>query len=159
MPAAPRASAAAFLVATTTALVVDAALQLAMDAVRVSPSGGTPWWITANVIERGRWVIFAGLLWWLGPRLLAGEADPPVVAEADGAAHAWRRVGLAVGSVPLLWIIATWAVSAVRFTVLGSWATDGRVFVSTDYYRAILLDLAPWLLASAAVFAFSRHVE
>ena len=41
---------AAFLTATLAALVVDAVLQLALDAVAVSAyGGGAPWWITANL--------------------------------------------------------------------------------------------------------------
>jgi len=153
-----RAYAAAFLVATLAALVVDAALQLALEAVRVSAyGGGAPWWITAHLIERGRWVVLAWLVWALGPRVLGGgpgasNDDLPAPAEA------WRRVAVAVTAVPLLWIAATWVVTAVRFTLLGSWDTDGRVFASADYYRGLLLDLAPWLMATAAVFAVRRHV-
>jgi hypothetical protein len=148
----------AFLVATLAALVVDAVLQLALDAVRVSAyGGGAPWWITANLIERGRWVVFAGLLWWLAPRWAAGDWIGPLATAS--AADAWRRVGLAVVAVPLLWIVATWAVSAVRFTLLGSWDTDGRVFLSPDYYRGLVLDLTPWAMAAAVLMAMRRHVE
>ena len=38
------------------------------------------------------------------------------------------------------------------------WAFDGRVFLSPDYYRGLLLDLTPWLMASATLFAVRRHV-
>lgn len=152
-----RAYAAAFLVATLAALVVDAVLQLALDAVRVSAhGGGAPWWITAHLIERGRWVVLAWLLWALGPRVLDGS--PGANDGRPAPAEAWRRVAVAVTMVPLLWIAATWVVTAVRFTLLGSWDTDGRVFASADYYRGLLLDLAPWLMATAAVFAVRRHV-
>ena len=59
-----RYHARAFLVATVAALVVDALLQLAMDAVRVSAyGGGAPWWVTTHLIERGRWVVLATMLW------------------------------------------------------------------------------------------------
>jgi hypothetical protein len=150
----------AFLVATLAALVVDAALQLALDAVRVSAyGGGTPWWITAHLIERGRWVVFALFLWWLVPRLLAPDAEQPGLFAGASPADAWRHVAIAIVAVPLLWIVATWAVSAVRFTLLGSWDTDGRLFLSAGYYRGLALDLAPWLMASAVVRALQRHLE
>jgi len=154
-----RSHAAAFLVAAIGALVGNAVLQLALDAVSVRQyGGGAPWWITAEVIERGRWVVFAGLLWLLAPPLLRGwhEAAPRVVDERSG--EAWRRVSLLVWTMPLLWVAATWLVSAVRFTALGSWGTDGLAFVSPEFYRALLLDYAPWLMGGAVVRAVGRHV-
>jgi hypothetical protein len=148
----------AFLLGTVAALIVDAVLQLAMDAVRVSSyGGGAPWWVTADLVGRGRWVVFAALLWWLAPRLVAAgpeRADAPAGAPAE----AWRQVAVALVAVPLLWLVATWAVSAVRFTLLGTWDTDGRVFLSPDYYSGQLLDLAPWILAAAVVMAVRRHM-
>lgn len=154
-----RRLAVAFVAATVVALVVDAALQLALDAVRVSDAGGAPWWITANLVSRGRWVALAGIVWWLAPRL----APPDVWGRPDEAdpAHAeatWGVVGVAVLAVPLLWVLATWLVTSVRFTVLGSWATDGRVFLAPEYYRGIALDYVPWLMAGLAVRAIGRHI-
>lgn len=151
-----RTHATAFLLATIAALVVDAAMRLAMDAVRVSGFGGPPWWVTANLAERGRWVVFAMLLWWLAPRLV--DEDEARRASDTSTQEAWRQVASAVIAVPLLWIAATWAVSAVRFTLIGSWTSDGRVFLSPEYYRALLVDLTPWALAAAVLMAVRRHV-
>jgi hypothetical protein len=153
-----RAHAGAFVVATVAALVIDAALQLAIDAVRVSAyGGGAPWWITAHIVERGRWVVMAALMWGIAPRLGSAEHAVPLGAESRRAA--WRDVAVAVAAVPLLWIAATWVVTALRFTLLGSWASDGRVFVSPDYYRGLLLDLTPWLMASATLWIVRPHLE
>ncbi|MDH4066488.1 MAG: hypothetical protein OEW19_18960, partial [Acidobacteriota bacterium] len=156
-----RASAVAFFVATLAALVVDAVLQLALDAVRVSSySGVAPWWVTANLVARGRWVVLAALLWRVGPRVIpssAGEtADLP--GATDARVEAWRQVGIAVIVLPLLWALATWMVTALRFTLLASWATDGRVFLSPDYYRGILVDYVPWLLAGMVVLGARKHL-
>jgi ABC-type amino acid transport system permease subunit len=152
-----RSHASAFLLGTLAALVVDAVMQLAIDAVRVSRfGGGAPWWVTTNVIGRGRWVVFAALLWWLAPRLGGGEANPRQSAMGS-AQDAWRQVAVALVAVPVLWIVATWLVSAVRFTALGSWDTDGRVFLSPDYYRGLALGLTPWAMAAAALIAVRRH--
>ena len=150
----------AFLVATIVALVADAAMQLALEAVRVSAYGSAPWWVTANLVERGRWVLFAAVLWWAAPHL-AGAGPPPDAPGAAAAAvrpEAWRQVGLAVLVVPLLWILATWMVSALRFTLLGSWATEGQVFLSAGYYRGIVLDYAPWLMGGAVLLGVRRHL-
>ncbi len=157
----PRDHAFAFVVATVVALVVDAAMQLALDAVRVSSYGSAPWWITANLTERGRWVMFAVVLWWAAPRLVGARLPdtPPGPTEDDESRReAWRHVGLAVVTVPLLWVLATWMVSAIRFTLLGSWATEGQVFLSAGYYRGIIIDYAPWLMAGATLMGVRKHL-
>ena len=118
--------------------------------------GGAPWWVTAHLIERGRWVVLALILWWLAPRLLADGAESGSLSTTPS--EAWRRVAIAAIAVPLLWIAATWLVSAARFTLLASWGTEGRVFLSSDYYRGLLLDLAPWGMAAAVVSAARRHL-
>ena len=155
-----RDHAAAFLAATTVALVADAAMQLALEAVRVSSFGSAPWWVTANVIERGRWVVFAAVLWWLAPRMAGARpgAGAPVPTADGSRPEAWRQVGLAVMVIPLLWVLATWMVSAIRFTLLGSWATEGQAFLSAGYYRGIIASYAPWLMAGAALMAARRHL-
>jgi hypothetical protein len=162
MKVAVRENAFAFVVATVVALVIDAAMQLALDAVRVSSYGSAPWWITANLIERGRWVMFAAVLWWLAPRLLVGAglpaAAPGPTEDDESRREAWRQVGLAVVTIPLLWVLATWLVSAIRFTLLGSWATEGQVFLSAGYYRGIIIDYAPWLMAGATLMGVRRHL-
>jgi hypothetical protein len=158
----PRASlrhhGAAFLAATVAALVGNAALQLALDAVAVRQyGGGAPWWVTTEVIDRGRWVVFAGLLWLVVPHLLRGKSETAPAAQ-DEPADAWRRVSTLVWTLPLLWVAATWLISAARFTALASWDTEGLAFVSPDYYRALLLDYAPWLIGGAVVRVGGRHV-
>ena len=152
-----RAYADAFLVATIVALVVDAVMQLATEAIRVSPyGGGAPWWVTAHLIERGRWVLFALIVRVLEP-WLTRNGPPPAAAELP-AAEAWRQVAIAIVAVPLAWIVATWLVSAMRFTLLGSWDFDGRVFLSFDYYRGLATGLVPWVMAAAALMAARRHL-
>ena len=154
-----RNHAAAFLTATLAALVVDAVLQLALDGVAVSAyGGGAPWWITANLVERGRWVAFAALVWWLAPSVVSPEGVTNDALASGEPAEAWRQTGVAVIAIPLLWVLATWMVSAVRFTLLGSWSTDGLVFLSPGYYRGLFVDYAPWLMAGLAVLGARRHV-
>lgn len=153
-----RHHAAAFVVAMLAALVGNGALQLALDAVRVSGRGsGVPWWITAELIGRGRWVVCAGLLYLAAPVLLTSSRT--ATAESPGQrSAAWQQVGLAVLVVPLLWVGATWVVSALRFTLLGSWSTEGLVFLSPGYYRGLVLDYVPWLIGGATILMVRRHV-
>ncbi|MCC7177428.1 MAG: hypothetical protein IT177_03470 [Acidobacteria bacterium] len=155
-----RDRACAFIVATIVALFADLTMQLALEAVRVSSYGSAPWWITANLIERGRWVLFALVLWWAAPRLAGPESNAAGApeTEAGSRAEAWRQVGVAVLVIPLLWVLATWMVSAIRFTLLGSWGTEGRVFLAPEYYRGLLTDYTPWLVAGATLLGVRSHL-
>jgi len=158
-PAPLRDHAAAFLTATLAALVADAVLQLALDAVAVSAyGGGAPWWITAHLVERGRWVVLGGLLWWLAPHVVSGEDTGRNARAPRDVPESWRQTGVAVIAVPLLWVLATWIVSALRFTLLGSWSTDGLAFLSSTYYRSLFVDYAPWLMAGVTVLGIRRHL-
>jgi hypothetical protein len=154
-----RDHATAFLTATLAALVVDAVLQLALDGVAVSAyGGGAPWWITAHLVERGRWVAFAALVWWLAPFVVSRDRVANEAQVPRDTAETWRQTGVAVIAIPLLWVLATWVVSAIRFTLLGSWSTDGLVFLSPGYYRGLLMDYAPWLMAGVTVLGIRRHI-
>jgi len=154
-----RDHAAAFLIATLAALVVDAVLQLALDGVAVSAYGrGAPWWITAHLVERGRWVAFAALGGWLAPFVVSRDGVAKDAKAPHDRAEAWRQTGVAVIAIPLLWVLATWVVSAIRFTLLGSWSTDGLVFLSPGYYRGLSMDYAPWLMAGVTVLGVRRHL-
>lgn len=153
-----RHHAAAFLVATMVALLADAAMQLGLEAVRLSSSGSAPWWVTANLIGRGRWVAFAFVLWWAAPRLAGPTMTAASGIDESERPEAWRQVGVAVLAVPLLWVLATWMVSAVRFTLLGSWAAEGLVFLSPEYYRGLAIDYAPWLMAGTTLRGVRRHL-
>ena len=147
-----RVAARAFLLATLTALVVDAVLATLTGLVAVAGAGdGTPWWVAAHLVERGRWVVVAVLLVAVAGRVASPE-EPP------GRAAVWRWVGMAVVTAPLLWIAATWIVQATLFTLAGRWEVDGQVFLAAGYYQSLLRGYAPWLLAGATTIAVSRHV-
>ncbi len=150
-----RVAARAFLLATLTALIVDAVLSMLTGLVAVTGAGdGTPWWVTAHLVERGRWVVVAALLVALTGRVASPEEPAP-----PSRAAVWRLVGSAVATAPLLWIVATWIVQATLFTLAGRWEVDGQVFLAAGYYQSLLSGYAPWLLAGATTIAVSRHVS
>jgi hypothetical protein len=146
-----RPASLAFLAATITALVVDAVLQGLIGVANVaSPDSGTPWWVTAHLVERGRWVALAVILC-VATR---GIDDRP-----SSGKDAWRTTGMAVMATPLLWVLANWIVTVILFTLAGRWDIDGRGFLEPGYYRALLVAYVPWLLGGAAVAAASSHVD
>jgi hypothetical protein len=146
----PLATAAgAFLTAMATALLVDAVLAGFTAALAVTPaSGAPPWWVSAHLVERSRWIVLALLGLLVGRQLERPGADTPAV---------WRVVGLAVIAVPVAWFAAGWIVQAVLFTLAGRWDVDGRAYLAADYYRRLLTGYVPWLFGGAATVAASRH--
>lgn len=149
-----RAAARALLVAMVASLAADAALGTLTRLVDVTgASAGTPWWVAAHLVERGRWVVLAVLLVAVASRL----PESPAVSGDDVAA--WRGVGGAVVVAPLLWVASTWIVQAVLFTVAGRWDVDGQVFLASGYYQALVAGYAPWLLGGMAAIALGRHAR
>ena len=114
--------------------------------------------MTANLVHRGRWVAFATLLWWLGPRLVPVRPPAEPCDDAQSRADAWGATGVAVIALPLTWVLATWLVMAVRLTLLAAWTAEGRAFVAPDYYRGLLLEYVPWLMAGSVVLGIKRHL-
>lgn len=150
------AAARAFVAVAIVAMIADALLAAFTGAAAAAGGeAGSPWWVTAHVLERGRWVLFA--LFSVAAARLIPVGGLAAAAGTRGAV--WRAVGAAAIAVPLLWIAATWAVQAALFTVAGRWAIDGAVFLTAAPYRRALVGYAPWLLAGAAAIVAARHVE
>jgi hypothetical protein len=151
MPHWARSASLAFLASAIAALVVDVVLHVLIGLVNVSPpASSAPWWVTAHVVERGRWVALAAIL-----ALVSRGAR----RAAPDRARIWQATGIAVMTIPLLWVLANWIVTAILFTLARRWDIDGRIFLEAGYYRSLLVDYVPWLLGGAAVVAASAHVE
>lgn len=163
----PRRTATALLAATAIALVVNAVLQLLVDAVSIQSFGsGTPWWIVAELPGRGRWVVAAALLWLISPML--GEEQAPRssighgrAADERGAERAavWVRVGTGVMLLPLVWAAASWLVVALRITLAGSWEIEGRGLRSSEYYQRVAIEWLPWLMAGVVMRRIAGHMH
>ena len=148
----PLATAAgAFLAAMAAALVVDAVLAGFTAALAVTPaSAAPPWWVSAHLVERSRWIVLA---------LLGCSSDGGSSGRALTRRPCGGSSGCAVIAVPVAWFAAGWIVQAVLFTVAGRWDVDGRAYLAADYYRRLLTSYLPWLLGGAATLAASRHVR
>jgi hypothetical protein len=140
------------------ALLVDAALQNALAAVQ-SPGVDSvaPWWVIGRLVERSVWVAAALLIWLASATLSRVVSDVVAGDHHVGRAAAFQFVGRVMIGAPLVWLAATWLVLAVKLTLVGSWGTEGRVFISGYYYSAVLLGYAPWAGGGMALLALSRH--
>jgi hypothetical protein len=145
----------AALAGATAALLADVLLQAALTAVRIDASGWS--WLPATVLDRGRWVVVAALLWLARPRGSSGGRDGTHAAMTR--ATAFEIVGRAMLAVPLLWLAATLLMRAIRVTLERGWPYEGRVFTSSDFYAGLIVGYAPWALGGLLLLALSRHAE
>jgi hypothetical protein len=141
------------------ALLVDAVLQNALAAVR-SPgaSAMTPWWVIGRVLERSPWFVAALLAWLWAPALARAVSHAWPADHVVSRGAAFDVVGRAMIAAPLLWLVATWLVWAVKMTLVGSWGTEGRVFLAGYYYYNVLLAYTPWAGGGITLLALKRHV-
>lgn len=58
-------------------------------------------------------------------------------------------------ALPVLWVLATGLTGATKITLVGSWATEGIVFVAPYYYVNLMLAYGPWLLGGTVVLRAS----
>jgi len=162
-----RPGAAALVAATTIALVVNAVLQVLVDAVSIRAVGsGTPWWVVAELPVRGRWVVAAALLWLVSP--VFDDSQPATSPTGTGRtdhdteiarAAVWTRVGTAVMLLPLVWTAASWLIVATRITLAGSWDIEGRGLLSSEYYQRMAIDWLPWLMAGVTMRRLATHIH
>jgi hypothetical protein len=150
--------ATAFALGAAAALVIDAALQNALDAAR-SPgtSSLTPWWVVGRVIERSTWVA-AALLVRLAAPSLARMAWATRQGDALGLAAASELAGRVLIGAPIVWLLANWLVWIAKMTLVGSWASEGRLFLAPHYYSTLLLWYLPWAGGGVVLLTLKRHV-
>jgi hypothetical protein len=150
-----RQTAVAFTAGATIALVLDAILQLATAAVRVSGGMMRPWWV--RVAEHSVWVALGLVLWLAAP--LLGEWLDDVVPRATVSPRAiWELVGIGMLTLPPGHVLGQWIVLALQLTVAGTWSAEGRIFSSPAYYGNVLLSLAPWMAAGAVLRGWAHHM-
>ena len=109
------------------------------------------------VMGRLTWAALAAVLWVAAPllsRLLFSSAIPERHAPAP--IDAFRTAGWLMICFPVLWIVATWLVAAVKIMVVGSWSTEGQIFGAGYYYRNLVIANLPWLIGGLVLIMASR---
>ena len=153
-----RRVAAAALVGTLIALVVDVLLQNALNVARLGGRQYLPWWVTGNVLERSTWVATAGLLWIAAPRVAAWLDGHREQAPPPPAAAAWTVVAHLMIGIPVLWIVASMLVRLVKITLAGDWAVEGPLFFDSSFHANLATAYFPWLAGGLVVASVSRHL-
>jgi hypothetical protein len=150
-----RRLASAAVIGCVAALVADLLLQLALAAVRLDGSGWS--WFSPLLLERGRWVLAAALVWRLAA-IVSLDAPGDVSASIPRSA-ALALVGRLMLVAPCAWAAATVILRAARVTVEWGWAYEGRIFLTSDFYGLLIVGYAPWALAGILLIALSRHSD
>jgi hypothetical protein len=153
--AAIRHTALAFTTGAVIALVLDALLQFATGAIRSSGGMIRPWWV--RMAEHSVWVALGLVLWLASP--LVGDWIDDVVPRARISRRAiWELVGIGMLALPPGHVLGQWIVLATQLTLSGTWAAEGRIFLSSAYYGTVLLTITPWMAAGAVVRGWAHHM-
>ena len=119
-----------------------------------------PWWVATALMGWSKWFVL-GLFVWLAAPVLAFAAT--LAAGSEGPATATYReligvVGFAVFAFPILSFAATLVVTAIKVSLVQSWATEGTVFWSSYYYRNVLRMYLPWFVMGGGMIAMRSLV-
>jgi hypothetical protein len=119
-----------------------------------------PWWVMTGLMGWSR-VFVLGILVWLSAPMLAFGATRAAGSE-NRATASYREltgvVGFALFAFPFLSFAATLFVTAIKVSIVHSWATEGTVFAASSYYRNVFRMYLPWFLVGGAMIAAPRFI-
>jgi hypothetical protein len=64
-----------------------------------------------------------------------------------------------MSAIPVLWVLGTWVTIAVKITLVGSWHTEGTVFVAANYSLNLMSAFGPSLVGGMVVLVASRRIN
>ena len=117
-----------------------------------------PWWVVTDLMEWSKWFVLGVLVWLSAPMLALGAT---VAAGSDeGATATYRELigfaGFAVFAFPVLSVAATVVVTAIKVSLVHSWATEGTVFWAPYYYRNVLRTYLPCFVVGVGMIGLRR---
>jgi hypothetical protein len=124
------------------------ALSQAVLATVRSSASTMPWWVVTGLMGWSKWFVL-GIFVWLsapvlgfGATLAAGSEERSTVTYRE----LMGVVGFALFAFPILSFTATLVVTAIKISLVHSWATEGTVFWASHYYRNVFRMYLPWFL-------------
>ena len=147
---------------TLLALLGYAAVAIVHATLSAVTSSGSPmpWWVVTNLMHWSQWLVL-GLILWLSAPLLAFCAKAAAGSEEGVTATYGELIGLVgfgVLAFPILSFAARLEVTAIKVSLVRSWATEGNVFFMANYYRNVFTADLPWFLASGAMICARRLI-
>ena len=119
-----------------------------------------PWWVVTGLMGWSKWFVL-GIVVWLSAPVLAFGAT--LAAGSEKRATATYRelmgvVGFALIAFPILSFAATLFVTAIKVSLVQSWATEGTVFWASYYYRNVFRMYLPWFLVGGGMIGVPRLI-
>jgi hypothetical protein len=121
------------------ALLIDLALQFAMNAARIQ--AGTVNW-EAAVASKAVWLVAVAIGAAIAPALL------PLAKSRMERPDAYRAAAVILIAAPLVWTAATVLVFAVNIP-----------WTQSSFYAQIITSIAPWMLAGILLRMVQRHID
>jgi hypothetical protein len=134
------------------------ALFQAVWATVGSSASTMPWWVVTGLMRWSKWFVL-GIFVWLSAPVLAFGATLAAGSEERSTAT-YREligvVGFALFAFPILSFAATLFVTAIKVSLVQSWATEGTVFWASYYYRNVFRMYLPWFLVGGGMLGIRR---
>ena len=108
-----------------------------------------------RVMSCGTWLLTALLIYVSAP---VANRLPGVRDGGSVQSFIFSIAGSVLTILPPLYFIAQSAIYAIKITIVGSWASEGRIFTEFDAYpHNMLLILLPWSLSGLCLTLLSRR--
>jgi hypothetical protein len=119
-----------------------------------------PWWVVTGLMGWSNWLVL-GMFVWLSAPVLAFGATLAAGSEERSTAS-YRELmgvaGFAAFAFPILFFAATLLVTAIKVSLVQSWATEGTVFWASYYYRNVFRMNLPWFLVGGGMIVARRLI-
>jgi hypothetical protein len=126
-----------------------------------SSASTMPWWFVTDLMGWSKWFVL-GVFVWLSAPVLAFAATLAAGSEERSTAT-YRELmgvaGFAVFAFPILSFAATLLVTAIKVSLVQSWATEGTVFWAPYYYRNVFRMYLPWFLVGGGMIGLRRLMD
>lgn len=135
-------------------------LQGILATVRSSATSAGPWWAQTDLMGWSNWLVFGILIWLAAPILASAAARAVGCGRLTTATYGdlIALVGLAVFVFPFLSFAATLVVTAVKVSLVHSWATEGTVFWASYYYLNVFWMYLPSFVVGVGLIGVGRLV-
>jgi hypothetical protein len=152
-----KALAASIMVLSVLGYAAWALLQSVLAAFG-SRASTMPWWVMTGLMGWSQWFVLGVFVWLSAPVLAFGATRAAGADERATATYAELIgvVGFAVFVFPIMSFAATLVVTAIKVSLVHSWATEGTVFWAPYYYRNVLRMYLPWLLVGGGMIGVRR---
>ena len=126
-----------------------------------SSASTMPWWVVTGLMGWSKWFVL-GIFVWLSAPVLAFAATRAAGLEERSTATYGELIGaagFAVLAFPMLSFAATLVVTAIKVSLVQSWATEGTVFWTLYYYANVFRRYLPWFLVGGGMIGLRRLMD